>query len=338
MLDESKELNLYTFDPKDLDLFPKEGELLRFSKKRGDFLCVPRALELIARHALFFDGATLEEGAVRADDAIAVMRDWCGFADSEGEAPFIPDFEFCHSWMRSYIDAYCALFPRNAKGKMLAAWNAHRRGYEEGAFSRRRLNASDINATSFELSVARALRLGPLKRWCMVGKLVPDEACTTANRNKDGTYRKMQKNSNPTVIALTALALRELRQDGNVPTTGFVPINLQELSAWLGRSNELERSDLQQWLYRDEPLLVQSTEQSGVKTWRLSQEWIDDGAWMLIDVTAGYEPLRAFCEVHEGEGFRCYRDADYDDPSFVMGPYKSLEWFACDDFGTVFDA
>lgn len=338
MLDELRELRLYTFDPDDASLFPAEGTLLRFSKKRGDFLCVPHALEMIARHALFFDGAPAKRAAARADDAIAVMRDWCGFAEPGGKTPSIPGLESCYAWMRGYIDAYCARFPGHPKGKMLTAWNARKRGYEKGIFSPRRLNASDINATSFELSAARALRKGPLKRWYMAGKLIPDEVCTTTSRNKDGTYRKMQKTSNPTVIALTALCLRELRQDGSVPATGFVPINLQELSGWLGRSNEFERSDLDRWIYRGEPLFMQSSEQSGVKTWRMSQAWIDDGQWQLIDVTAGDEPFHAFCEAHEGEGFRCYRDAGYDDPTFEMGPCKSLEWFTCDGYGAALDA
>lgn len=328
MLDELKELKLYTFDAGNVQRFPKEGAMvLPISKgaKRSrsyGFTCVPRALETIARHCLHCGGQ--QEPQARVDATIKALRDWCGFSGSQNDAAAIPGMEHCHRWMKRYLRSYCKLHPSLDVQVLTKAWNERKDAYEEGLFALRSMNASDINAVTYESVVARALRKGPLRRMCMVGKLAPNEACTMDDQKKDGTFKKVDVRNAPTILALTALCLMGLGCADGVPQTGFVPISLQDLRLWLGRNKEFDHGILKSWLYDGEPLFLQDSEEAGVRSWRVSQKWLDDGQWQLIDITEGEGALEEFCRCHAGEGFLCYRDAPYDEPGFELGPLKKL--------------
>ncbi len=332
MLDETKELNLYTFNVGDAKAFPVEGTMLRLVKGKDSFDCIPRALEIISRYALFCDGATPETAVMRVDDVLDLLRDWCGFSGENDGRQTIPGMEKCHEWMKGYIKAYCDVFFTGDERTLTRAWNKRKKALEAGMFAPQGLSVSDANAITFEASVARALRKGPLKRWCMVGRLAPGDACTTSERKKDGSFKKVSARNAPTILVLTAMCLMELDKGAGVPESGFVPINLRELSLWLGRGKEFDRDIIESWRYDGEQLFVQSREQSGVKPWKISQAWLDDGQWQLIDVTEGKTALARFCEEHEGEGFRCYMDADYDAPGFETGNLKKLVSFSCDEY------
>lgn len=324
MLDEMKELKLYSYDASDPTAFPVEGAMIRMSKE-GKLAGVPRALELVARQSMFFDGASRELAATRAHDTIAILRDWCGFSSKGVDAATkAPGLDKIHQWMPNYLHALCKIFPEHDETDLLSSWMARRENFQARIFRADALTAPDHNSAPFEAVVARALRKGPLKRWCMAGRLVPSEACTTSKQRKDGTFARMSRRSNPTVIALTAKCLMELKKEGGVPQTGFVPVSLQELDGWLGRTKPLVRSDLEGWLYEGAPLFMRDSENAGIKRWRVDQEWLDDGCWQLIDVSDGDEALERFSSEHVGEGFRYYMDADYANPSFKMGPFRSL--------------
>lgn len=333
MLDEIRELQLYTFDADDKAAFPFEGTLLRTFKKgrKDDFTCIPRALEIVARHCLFFEDADQEHAASRADETIDVLRAWCALPSEHADSLAAFGLEDCREWMTRYIEAYCEAFPGHDEKALLAAWGKRKKGFDRNIFTKRSLTASDVNDASFEAIVGRALRRGPLKRWAMVGKLVPDEACTTDSRKRDGSFAKLNAANSPTVIALTAMCLLGLGKEHRVPRSGFVPINMQELCGWLGRRKEFDHKVIESWLYEGEQLFTQSSEKSGVRSWKVSQTWLDDGQWQLIDITDNEDSLHDFRQVHASEGFRCYEDADYDDPMFTMGPLKSLASFDCDE-------
>lgn len=333
MLDELKEVWLYTFDVADRKAFPVQEVLLRPLPKGGGFSGIDRAFDLIARQCLFHDGASQDRAAARADDALAMLRQWCGFAPRGSETPYVPALEGCQRWMKRYINAIAEKFPGHDKKVLMAAWNSRKEGYELGLFTQRSLKASDVNEVTYQAAIARALRRGPLRRRCMVGRLDPGMVCTTSDRKKDGTLKKLDGRNAPVVIALTALCLRELGQIGRSVQTGFVPVNLQELCRWLGRGKEFDHNVIQSWLYEGSPLFLQGAERSGVKPWRVSQTWLDDGQWQLLDITEGEGELARFCEEHEGEGFWCYKDADYCDPGFSAGPWKTLTALDCTDYG-----
>lgn len=326
MLDEIREFQLYTFDVDDKTAFPLERTLLRTFKKgrKDDFTCIPHALEIIARHCLFFEDADKEHAASRADETIDVLRAWCALPSEHANSLAAFGLEDCREWMTRYIEAYCETFPGHDEKALLAAWGKRKKDFDRNIFTKRSLTASDVNDASFEAIVGRALRRGPLKRWVMAGKLVPDKTCTTDSRKRDGSFAKLNAANSPTVIALTAMCLLGLEKGCGVPRSGFVPINMQELCGWLGRRKEFDHKVIKSWLYAGEQLFMQSSEKSGVRSWKVSQTWLDDGQWQLIDITDGDDALHDFCQRHEREGFRCYRDADYDVPSYEMGPCRSI--------------
>lgn len=337
MLDERKELQLYTFDASKTRRFPKDGTMLRLNtggkgNARNSFACVPHAMEIVARQALYHDGASFERASERVDVAVAALCDWCGFAGRTACAPSIPGLKDCHRWMKRYIAAYCkVLAPTASKEELDSEWKTRKTRYEKELFAGSGLSGKD--AVDYQLVVARALRRGPLRTYCMVGKITPDEVCTTTTRKKDGSFRKLRSEKSKDVILMTATCLMSLRQVGQVPRTGFVPVNLQLLARWLGERKDSGLSDMDTWLYEGEELFLHLKEKSGVQQYQINQPWLDDGQWQLIDITDGDEPLRRFCREHEGEGFSCYMDADYTNPAFESSasPFRSLLRQACDD-------
>lgn len=335
MLDEMKELALYTGDVGIEKEFPDQVLMLRLREKGSSFTNVRHAMEVVARHFLFSGGASFEDAALRSERVIGILRDWCGFAGGSPEDLQMTGVDpqvgaCCRGWMKRYIASYREYNLSSGKMRPLdndriwRNWKKNEDGFEMGVFDRKRLSSSAINAVFYELVVANALRKGPLRRYCMVGKLQPEAACTSSTQKKDGTFAKLHVGNAASVLALTAMCLMGLEVSGAVPQGGFVPISLVELTAWLGLSKEVEHGDIESWLYNGEPVFAQAQEQSGVKQWKVSQRWLDDGQWQLLDITDSQEPLEHFLRHHEGEGFRCYVDADYDDPTFKMGSTKSL--------------
>ena len=330
MLDEIRELNLYTFNPDDEAAFPREGAMIRLpkkDKKRNEFTGISRAFELIARHCLFSQAVPQEKLATQAQKAVMALRDWCGLADQDEQQykTELAGLECCHNWMPRYISTYCEVMklPKSAtKNALLAQWKMGVKDYDLPAFTKRSIRSSDFNRISIELSVARALRKGPLKRWCMAGKLNPQETCVDSK--KDGTPgNHIDVRTIPTILAFTASCLTALGKTGGTPQAGFIPVDLGELGRWLGRK-ELEKGNLTNRLYeygegQYEPLFTQREEISGVKQWRVLQRWLDDGEWQLIDITEDFASLERFKAEHQNEGFHYYIDASYDDPQFERG-------------------
>lgn len=317
MLDELRELRLYTCN---VDQLPEmSGRLLSFDDE-GSLRGYPRALEVIARHCLFAEGDDLEQAAARAPLAISMLKDWCGFSAPTEE---VPGLEGCHEWMKRFIHARCAQDRALDEEKLWTKWDSHRNSLAQDLFTTGRSSNKDSNIVYYQLTVARALRRGPLKRWCLVGTLDPASACQSFVPQK-GKVSKLNHSNAPTVIGLSALCLRDLRQGEGVPQTGFVPVNLQELSAWRMRNKEFERSVIEKWFFEDEPLFTQWEEKAGVKKWQVSQAWLDAGSWQLIDITHSTEELERFRAAHAGEGFCCYQDAAYDQPDFEPDDWKTL--------------
>lgn len=319
MLDELRELRLYTCN---VDQLPEMSRrLLSFDKQREKSSPegYRRALEVIARHCLFAEGDDPEQAAARAPLAINMLKDWCGFSAPTEDAPGL---EGCHEWMKRFIHVRCAQDGALDEEKLWENWASHQGTFTQELFKAGRSNWHDSNIVYYQLTVARALRRGPLKRWCLVGTLDPASACQSFDFQK-GNARKLYCKTAPAVITLTALCLRDLRQGEGVPQTGFVPVNLRELGAWRMRK-EFERSVIEKWFFEDEPLFTQWEETAGVKKWQVSQAWLDAGSWQLIDITHSTEELERFRTAHAGEGFCCYQDAAYDQPDFEPDDWKTL--------------
>lgn len=336
MLDEIKELGLYTYKVGTAPFL--EAIPMLYPTKENSLSCMPHALEMVTRHCLYHDGATFEEAVTRVDDALGALSDWCALAGAEGAAARIPGLEACGGWMARYIPAACAHYSGHNEEKMQHWWSTRLYKYEAPIFEVNRLDESDINKASYELTIARALRKGPLKRFCMVSTLEPTlvhKACTTSTPKKDGTFGRLNVANNGKVIAFTALCLKGLGRTGGVPETGFVPVNEQEYAAWLGMEQSARKkiSTLKEWRYQGEPLFLKDDEISGIMRWRVNQAWLDDGHWQLIDITNSDESLREFCRTHAGEGYYCYLDGSYNDPAFQLDDATGcLRAFACEDY------
>lgn len=316
MLDEFRELAVCTYDLDEEKVLLNEL-VLQLNKGKNDFTCLPWALELIARYCLFYDeGRNALEGegpsAERVQETIAALQYWWGTEPSENEdassavvdTPMFPGLEHCHGWMKRYLTAYCET-TNTREWKPLKSWRRHCEGFDGDMFSEHALKHSNHNETSFQLSVARAFRRGPLKRWCLAGKLSINEDCRTFSPKKKP--RKMQVSNNQKLILLTAYYLLGLEASSGEAKTGFVPINVQRVATLLDAKNEESARPPEHWFYKGEPFFVKHQEQSGVQSYQMNHQWLEDGEWQLIDITDNEDELDAFRQAHPDEGFRYYK-------------------------------
>lgn len=324
MLDEIGELRLYTSAPENNDSGVSRQHLLVYDDA---FRCIPHAMTTIARWCLYGEDGDWEKALENVDDTIKLLRHWAGFADAEEPLPAFPRMEACENWMSRFIDAYCKRYENEKKAPNKKAlegeWSKLRKNYERAIFSSRGIALTRANAFSYQKAIAQALRMGPLKRRCLVGKLVPDETCTSSTLKKDGTsYRSIDRRTVEYVPLLTALCLLGLAKDGGVPRSEFISLNKREALSWKNAGKD--DVNMGQWLYDGEQIFMQREEIAGIKPWMISQKWLDDGQWQLIDITDGEEPLDRFCRERVGEGFKYYIDDLEQDKT-------ALASFFCDD-------
>lgn len=324
MLDEIGELRLYTGAPENDDSGVSRQHLLVCDDA---FRCIPHAMTTIARWCLYGEEDDWERALANVDGTIELLRHWAGFAAAEEPLPPFPRMEACENWMGRFIDAHCARYENEKKAPtkktLESEWSKQRKNYERAIFSSRKIAHTRASAFSYQKAVAQALRMGPLRRRCLVGMLTPGDACTSSTLKKDGkSYRSIDRRTIEYVPLLTAMCLLGLAKDGGVPRSDFISLNKREALSW--KNARKDDIDMGQWLYDGERIFVQREEIAGVKPWMISQKWLDDGQWQLIDITDGEEPLDRFCREHAGEGFKYYIDDLKQDKS-------ALTSFFCDD-------
>ena len=304
MLDELKEYQLYTYDPKD-PYFEEDNRRLRNKTfLRNDFSGVGRAMEILARHCLFSSDSEQQPddwcGTERMAMTERVLRGWCGFY-KEAERHRIPtEYLSLDHWIQNYISE----MEKGREKALLEKWD-RKKNYYGAKISSISKQKNDENRISYQRTIANALREGPLKRRYLIGKLDPEE--TIENRTDIGRQRKFDRRSVPVVLGLTAMYCLQ-RERCNENDKRYVIINLERLADWLCKDSEIQRNSLtDKWHYRGEPLFSVLEYGRNIR-YAMNRRWLEDGGWQLIDATDGDSTLDEFLAVHKGEGYSYYKD------------------------------